>query len=378
MKLPLQLLLHVVYCASAVFAVELPQELKTNALQLAESPRVRVETIKSRFCESPAWFAGADAWNREVPDLLKKMVETGDASLKSPSGFSLLQVAAYYGDHQLAEWLLKEGADVNARPAEWQKMGFPGETPLGLALQASERDKGLELVRLFLDKGADPDSPIMEKKWALKSDYLPRREAPLLGPFIPGEAKMLLLDYGEQDMSKRFPGKGLLALTTWLHGPGEFPISAAYVKKLMERGKFNPNETGEKGYTLLNHAVCNRNLELAELLLSKGADPNGIVRRYSLPPLFYLLSMQAISAPRGEKENASKPDTLAKAVEMAKLLIKHGADVNVMTYPNTGESLRTHYGKIPGAEPIVELLKQSGARLYPEQELKKRPKAKKS
>lgn len=63
-------------------------------------------------------------------------------------GYAPLHHAVAAEHYKAAEWLLDQGADVNAHDKE-----LIGETPLGLA---SQRDYP-EIAELLLKRGADPD-----------------------------------------------------------------------------------------------------------------------------------------------------------------------------------------------------------------------------
>ena len=68
-------------------------------------------------------------------------------------GATLLHVAAEFGQAEVAKQLLDAGADVNA-PALIDADGLGGQTPIFHAA-TQNGDFGLELVRLFLSRGAD-------------------------------------------------------------------------------------------------------------------------------------------------------------------------------------------------------------------------------
>ena len=68
-------------------------------------------------------------------------------------GATLLHVAAEFGQAEVARWLLDVGADVNA-PALIDSEGLGGQTPIFHAA-TQNGNFGIELVRLFLSRGAD-------------------------------------------------------------------------------------------------------------------------------------------------------------------------------------------------------------------------------
>ena len=93
------------------------------------------------------------AWEAEIPLLLNRVETTGDANLRSSSGFTALQAACRVGDEALVNKLLDMGADVNARDAQ-------GRTPL-LALpyvhdlRIPQQHSCAPIIRLLAEAGAD-------------------------------------------------------------------------------------------------------------------------------------------------------------------------------------------------------------------------------
>ena len=92
---------------------------QTDCVRLAESLITKDDALtrnqqmdKSRAGD----YLGREAWQREVPELLRRVAAGGDVSLRSPSGFTGLQAAGMAGDVALAQALIDAGADVNAPP----------------------------------------------------------------------------------------------------------------------------------------------------------------------------------------------------------------------------------------------------------------------
>lgn len=75
--------------------------------------------------------------------------------MASINGATLLHLATEFHDGEMMEWLLRRGADPNARTAI-DAEGFGGHTPLFHATVALGR-KDAELARVLLDHGADPN-----------------------------------------------------------------------------------------------------------------------------------------------------------------------------------------------------------------------------
>ena len=75
----------------------------------------------------------------------------------SLAGTTLLHMSVDFDEIEIANWLIRNGANVNAA-AEIDDDGFGGHTPLFNAVvsQACDRQKDASMARLLLDNGADP------------------------------------------------------------------------------------------------------------------------------------------------------------------------------------------------------------------------------
>jgi hypothetical protein len=184
-------------------------------------------------------------------DLLELMISHGlDVHFKSDWGATHLHSAVEQPNPvalEMAQLLLAAGADAAATRND-------GNTPLHrLAVyQRGESQLTLDLARLLLDAGAPVDgrgflgrTPLLGAKW---------REDPALG--------MFLLSRGANPNAKAENGE------TPLH----YVASVSLAKTLLDAGA-QINEQDEQGETPLLIAAC-VNLELAALLLARGADPD--------------------------------------------------------------------------------------------------------
>lgn len=139
------------------------------------------------------------AMNRENKNKLQ-MIDTliaGGARLNPPTSFheSPLDTAIHENDIELVRALLKRGSDVN-----WESKF--GSTPLASAVTTGERN--VNIVRLLLDAGADPNKP---RIWAgddcvslLK--WLDDEQSVEQNP-VAAEMKLLIVRAGARSYTKK-------------------------------------------------------------------------------------------------------------------------------------------------------------------------------
>lgn len=76
--------------------------------------------------------------------------ENGDVDTISPDGFSILGLSVFFGQEELARYLVKKGANVN----------LPSENSMKVAPLHSAVARGdYDLTRFLLESGADPNIP---------------------------------------------------------------------------------------------------------------------------------------------------------------------------------------------------------------------------
>ena len=317
--------------------------------------------------EAGGFMHGFDLWQQEVPELLRRTAETGDATLRSEHGFTALQAACFAGDAALIRALVEAGAPVDACPSPESGMGWVGNSPLGmLTLNTGlTLDEVLSLAQLLLEHGASPD--VMIRRACIVypvADGTPRtfgqRVRPLIFDYktrevLNDEAQrldLLLLQYGEQDYSKRFHPDKRFPFTWWNARP-------AVVHRLL-KGGLDPNQFAcEKRGPLIFYLVEEGDEEGVRLALERGAKTSDVGS--------YGRVYHAIFNIRTRTRYAEDPPyTPERAVEIARLLLDHGADINVLN--RKGNGVRIHYGQNRGpiGKALCEFFKERGAVLHPD------------
>ena len=328
---------------------EKPEEFPlTDSYTPASLPRVAAEKPNTPSVQ------GLADWLREIPELLRRTAETGDATLRSPHGFTALQAACLYGDEPLVHALVEKGAETNSRPNDWQKMGVVGQSPLGMLLsefESTPKEVKLRLGRYLLEHGADPDT---EMTYSFYLGYPQIYWHPAFHIVRDSDVQLMLLEFGEQDLTKRpMFREGYYGCC-----PHDNP---ALARKLV-LGGLDPNKmVGEKNLNILRAAVCRGDVELVQILLEHGAKPQDA--------LFHInadvrdLKYGGITVFLVHPDKPTEPEA---AVAIAKLLLDHGADINALDW--NGNGLRIHYGRYdtPVAQALCAFFKERGAVLHPD------------
>lgn len=337
---------------------------QTPFLPLPVEKFTPVTQAESILKESNTYNSLAALWMAEMPQLLQQTRESGRADLVSPSGFTALHYAAMHGDLKLAEELLSKGADVNARATVGQGTYF-GNAAIGFALGCSFLDYPgrAQMLRLLLQHGAALKTDIVYMVPSTYSGFCSQWNKIASGSCLNlqnlqerEECLHVVLDFAPKDAKKLLQERILY----WpaVMGGNRYPLSV--VERLLENGA-NPDASDEKDLTALKAAAREGDVERVKLLLRYGADPNDYTYRYFGAPLFMLHKL-------------IRKKEVDKAIEIATLLLDHGADIDAM---NRGESLRISYGKIgtPEALKLCEFFKSRGAVLHPDSPSYKKKKA---
>ena len=270
--------------------------------------------------------------------------------------------AARGGCYDCVEALLGAGADVNLPTPE-------GVTPLMLALDNDHND----VAKLLLDRGANPN---VWDWWGRTALYIviDRREAALTpagrGGFGGGRGGRSGASGGAVPASSAASSMEIINM-----------LLAADVDPNPELNMHRPSRGGNSGRfveeflntgcTPLMRAAIGNDIEVARVLLAKGASPNTV--GMGLTP--FLVAAGVGTGGRGTGLAASTSAGGTANTALMELLIEHGADVNTQvtgtkTYsmrisraPSSTEGMTAlHVAAQSGRADLVKFLLEKGAK----------------
>ena len=324
-------------------------------------------------------IAAAEGGHRNIVRLL--LDAKADVNAHTDAGKTALMAAATRGDVEIIELLLDAGADVNSRDNV-------GETPLFNAVKFGQ----LKAAQLLLRRGADPNLQNRVSVAAGNSGFTPLMYAADFGAQgAKGDWRAmvdLLVKNGAQpnirnsrgetalSVAERRFNKEVVAALQGLGGRVEtnytgLTESDALVKaarlgdldkarSLLDRGA-KPNVANDNGVTPLMAAAFEGRLEMAELLIKRGAAVDQVpvgLREWALN------NSRAPSTDRELIESAARGDTaLIIAVrqghtDTVRYLLDHGADVN---RPNRQNESALFVAAELGRAEIMRALLRKGA-----------------
>ena len=295
--------------------------------------------IESRNAyENTPLLEASYAEGRNKSAVIKELIERGaDVNAKRPNLSTALMFAAIDSDHYAAlKWLIDKGAEVNATD-EWGRAAIhyaffneynseisfhkptverlikaganinqqdkEGMYPLAMAMDNYRNyDEDIEFL---LKLGADPR--LLDKKGWNSLFYAVKNH--------PNLDIAILLNAGVDKNHKDNGGWTALYYAALMGDDfkckclGVNKTPAQIVKKLLKKGKLNPNSLSAEGFTPLFYPIDNNNLKIVKLLVKAGADINS-----KLAEKFYGTALEY--AIREER------------TELAEYLIKKGAKIN--------------------------------------------------
>jgi ankyrin repeat protein len=224
---------------------------------------------------------------------LQALVAAGADYKKAPG---IMELATSVNNLESVRVLLKAGVDPNAK-----KDGV--YTPLCTSI----RDDRPDIFHLLLSNGADPNTPASEYP-AFKC--ITHNRLHFLAPLVAAGASLT-------------SPKGIVETAVAVNN-----IQA--LNWLLDQG-LNPNEKNPKGHSPLTSAIRENRVEMVDLLLARGADPNvrgqdwPVCMAVRNPPILKRI-LSVLAEPRAFK-GVMEMAVVAGQLESVKLLINAGVSV---------------------------------------------------
>jgi ankyrin repeat protein len=238
-------------------------------------------------------------WAADRDDLpIAELLVRAGANVKAANryGFTPMYSAALNGDAAMIALFLKAGADVNVAIPE-------GETPLMTAARTGKVDA----VRVLLENGANVNA---KENW--------KKQTALMWAAHEGNAEAVkyLLAAGA-----KIDDRSIFGWTPLLFAARQGQDDA--IRVLVAAGA-NVNERLPDGTGALVTAIQGLNYQTASVLLDAGVDPNADGQGWTaLHQIVWSRRPQ-----RGQNNPGQKPKGTTSSLELAKILVEHGADIN--------------------------------------------------
>jgi ankyrin repeat protein len=331
-------------CLSATAAPLLLDALKAG--DLATFQKVLQEGADPNAAETDGTTALHWAVQMDRLDMVRALIAAGaGVNVKNRYGAPPLMLAATNGNAPITDALLKAGADALATVPE-----------TGTILMAAARTGNPDVVTALLAKGADPNTPDpitgqTPLMWASAEGHAAAVKALLAGGAnvrSQSHEKSTALffavrkgDIGSVD-ALLLAGADVNETTQ----PEDTPNCDMYCKQYPTGTKISP-----KGDSMLVLAILNAHFELANFLLTKGADPNAAGTHWA--------PLHALERIRNYEETqypAPRPTGNLDSLELAKDLLVHGADPKAramtMTASRADGAGDQNYQELKGATPF--------------------------
>ena len=245
------------------------------------------------------------------------LLEQGaDAAKPDRTGELPLMLAAHVGDAAVAAALIGHGAAVDGRDATF------GETPLMIAV----RERHLDVAKLLLDKGADPNAQTLA---VAPPRFIPPSESP------KGLSRGIgIIRAGwPEGRGKRFPAAGSKTPLLYAARAGDVALARLLVQRGAKLELADGNGVTPLIEAILNASIFRVNREgrsdhlgVAGLLLDAGANVNAM-DWYGETPLWTAVDLRNLELGPGDKAGGVRDEALG----LIERLLKAGANPNART-----------------------------------------------
>jgi ankyrin repeat protein len=287
---------------------------------------------------------------------------------KTPEGTALLNLAIFNANYETAATLVERGADVNVFDrqqgpplANLMKVRRPGlcqnPCPKGTGTMSS-----LELAKVLMDHGEDVNAPptagrgagfegkgadITAHIGALKAEQAIKADPKVSGDFYKYAGLFSQNGGNGGDGGGNFQGNYNLSS---LSAATQAAIAAANTVAVVDLDA--PPPTNGTELTLFQLALQNADVDMAKLLLERGAQPLGNLKNHKTA----LMLAAGLNVDRGVS-----PGTNAEAFQLVKLIYDLG-DRDVNATDDMG-STALHAAAQRGSKEIIQFLVDKGAKL---------------
>ncbi|GMU23488.1 MAG: hypothetical protein AMXMBFR13_35660 [Phycisphaerae bacterium] len=309
---------------------------------ITEGKASRVRAILDRYPEllNPAQSKYPplfEAAMRNNLPLAQMLIDRGaEVEVADSQGYTALDRCGNYGYAQMAELLIKAGANVNAVNAQ-RKEG----TPLHTAASEGQNN----VIEVLIKHGADLN-------------------ANAFGGFTPLTVAVLT---GHADSAQLLAKHGAELDLLGAAGVGRLDV----VQRIVEADPQKAKSAVAAGMTVLHTAALGGYVEVIQYLLDKGADPNAKgmqnitpltgAARYGHAAAVEIL-IKAGADVNGPGQNGTRPLSAAvfpnPHLDVFKVLLAHGAEVKSM---DEGGSTPLHSVAMRGSPEMVQMLLERGA-----------------